>query len=142
MVRKAIPADTSILAELATQLGYPSTSEQVASRFSTLNGRPDDDAVFVAELEGRVVGWVHVHLYLLLVDDREAEIGGLVVDADARGRGLGAQLMRAAEAWAVDKGCKSVYLRSNTLRTDAHAFYQQIGYRLIKRQFAFRKKLK
>jgi GNAT superfamily N-acetyltransferase len=98
--------------------------------------------VFVAELEGRVVGWVHVHLYCLLVEDIEAEIGGLVVDTGMRGRGLGTQLMRAAEAWAVDKGCKSVYLRSNTLRADAHEFYQQIGYRLIKSQYAFRKMLK
>jgi GNAT superfamily N-acetyltransferase len=86
-----------------------------------------------------VVGWVHVHLYLLLVDDLEAEIGGLVVDADLRGQGVGAQLMAAAEAWARENGCQSVYLRSNTLRTEAHAFYRHLGYSLIKSQYAFRK---
>jgi GNAT superfamily N-acetyltransferase len=89
-----------------------------------------------------VVGFVHVHLYLLLVDDREAEIGGLVVDASVRGRGLGARLMAAAEAWSLEKGCSSVYLRSNTLRTRAHAFYKNLGYSIIKSQYAFRKMLR
>ena len=140
-IRLTTPADAPDLAELATQLGYPSTPEQIAKRLEGLAGKPDENAVFVAELGGRVVGWVHVHLYLLLVDDREAEIGGLVVDAGVRGRGLGAQLMAAAEAWALEQGCSSVYLRSNTLRTAAHAFYKNLGYSLVKSQYAFRKVL-
>jgi GNAT superfamily N-acetyltransferase len=140
-IRPATPADVHDLAELAGQLGYPSKPEQVAPRFEALAGKADENALFVAEMEGRVAGWVHVHLYCLLVDDPEAEIGGLVVDASLRGQGLGAQLMAAAEAWAREKGCPSVYLRSNTLRIEAHAFYQQLGYRLIKSQYAFRKEL-
>jgi GNAT superfamily N-acetyltransferase len=137
----AVPADIPDLADLAGQLGYPSTPEQVAGRFDTLNKKPDENAVFVAELDGRVAGWVHVHRYQLLVESPEAEIGGLVVDASLRGRGFGALLMEAAETWARGKGCPSVYLRSNTLRAEAHAFYQALGYRLIKSQYAFRKEL-
>ena len=140
-IRLATPADIPDLAELAGQLGYPSTPEQVAPRFEALAAKPDENALIVAEVEGHAAGWVHVHLYSLLVDDPEAEIGGLVVDAGRRGQGLGAQLMAAAEAWARNKGCPSVYLRSNTLRTEAHAFYQQLGYRLVKSQYAFRKEL-
>jgi GNAT superfamily N-acetyltransferase len=140
-IRPSTPADIPDLAQLAGQLGYPSTPEQVARRFEALAGEPDENALFVAEVDGRVAGWVHVHLYSLLVDDPEAEIGGLVVDASRRGQGLGAQLMAAAEAWAREKGCPSVYLRSNTMRTEAHAFYQQLGYRLVKSQYAFRKEL-
>jgi GNAT superfamily N-acetyltransferase len=140
-IRLATPADVPDLTQLAGQLGYPSTTEQVAPRFDALTGKPDENALFVAEVGGRVAGWVHVHLYSLLVDDPEAEIGGLVVDASLRGQGLGAQLMAAAEAWAREKGCPSVYLRSNTLRSEAHTFYQGLGYRLIKSQYAFRKEL-
>lgn len=141
MLRRATPADVPDLADLATQLGYPSTLEQIARRLEVLAGEPAVNAVFVAELDGRAVGWVHVHLYRLLVDDLEAEIGGLVVDASARGQGLGARLMEVAENWARERGCLSVYLRSNTLRTQAHTFYQKLGYRLIKSQYAFRKML-
>jgi GNAT superfamily N-acetyltransferase len=141
-IRLVIPADVTALADLASQLGYPSTPEQVANRLDNLAGKPEENAVLVAEIDGRVIGWVHVHLYLLLVDDREAEIGGLVVDADLRGQGVGAQLMAAAEAWAGQHGCQSVYLRSNTKRTEAHAFYKKLGYNLIKSQYAFRKFIK
>ena len=84
-IRPATPDDASLLAELATQLGYPSTTEQVAKRFASLADASAENAVFVAEIHGRVVGWVHVHLYRLLVDDPEAEIGGLVVEASLRG---------------------------------------------------------
>ncbi len=141
-IRRATPADIPELAELAGQLGYSSTPEQVAPRFEALTGKPDENALFVAEVEGRVAGWVHVHLYSLLVDDPEAEIGGLVVDASRRRQGLGAQLMEAAETWASEMGCPSVYLRSNTKRTEAHTFYKNLGYSLVKSQYAFRKELK
>ena len=140
-IRPATPDDASLLAELATQLGYPSTTEQVAKRFASLADASAENAVFVAEIHGRVVGWVHVHLYRLLVDDPEAEIGGLVVEASLRGQGLGAKLMGAAEAWAREMGCPSVYLRSNTKRTEAHTFYKNLGYSLVKSQYAFRKEL-
>jgi GNAT superfamily N-acetyltransferase len=92
-------------------------------------------------MDGHVLGWVHVHLYSLLVDDPEAEIGGLVVDEKARGQRIGEKLMQAAEAWTLEKGCLSVYLRSNVIRSRAHEFYKRIGYTIVKSQYAFRKKL-
>lgn len=129
------------LSVLSTQLGYPSTVEQTALRLADLASRPDEHAVIVAELDGCIVGWVHAHIYKLLVDDPEVEIGGLVVDESARGQGIGEKLMQAAEAWAREKNCGSVYLRSNTIRTRAHEFYKRIGYDIVKSQYAFRKKI-
>jgi GNAT superfamily N-acetyltransferase len=99
--------------------------------------RPED-----AEADGKILGWVHAHLYNLLVDDPEIEIGGLVVDETVRGQRIGEQLMRAAEAWTLEKGCSSVYLRSNVIRTRAHEFYKRLGYSILKSQYAFRKVLK
>jgi len=49
--------------------------------------------------------------------------------------------MQAAEAWTLEKGCTSVYLRSNVIRTRAHKFYKRIGYTIVKSQYAFRKNL-
>jgi len=141
VTRPAQKNDIPALAELAAQLGYPSTLEQIQKRFDALEGKPEETIVFVAEIGGRVVGWVHVHIYSLLVDDPEAEIGGLVVDQSKRGQGIGAALMSAAETWAREKHCPSVYLRSNVIRTPAHEFYKNIGYTLVKSQYAFRKPL-
>ena len=142
MIRLARLEDTDALANLAGQLGYPSTVEQIRRRFEVLMEKSDENAVFVAEANGKILGWVHVHIYSLLVDDPETEIGGLVVDEAARGQRIGEELMQAAEAWTLEKGCSSVYLRSNVIRTHAHEFYKRIGYSVIKSQYAFRKKLK
>jgi GNAT superfamily N-acetyltransferase len=52
-----------------------------------------------------------------------------VVDEGARGLGLGARLLRTAEAEAVRLGCVEVELTSARDRTAAHAFYGRMGYR-------------
>lgn len=57
-----------------------------------------DHRVFVAETaNGKVVGWVHVHLYPLLESDLMTEIGGLVVDEQCRGKGIGRELIQRTE---------------------------------------------
>jgi GNAT superfamily N-acetyltransferase len=141
-IRPAGNPDVEGLAALCTQLGYPSTPEQIGQRLVTLQSCSDESTIFVAEWEGHVVGWVHMHVYHLLMDDPEVEIGGLVVDEKVRGNGIGEMLMQTAEAWAIEQGCSSVYLRSNTIREAAHRFYEGIGYRIIKSQYAMRKILK
>jgi GNAT superfamily N-acetyltransferase len=139
MVRAAREADAPGVAELSGQLGYPSTLEQARIRLAGLVA-DTDHAVFVAELpEAPLAGWVHVFLYLVLEADLRAEIGGLVVDAACRRRGVGRALMRRAEEWAAQKGCATVTLRSNVIREEAHAFYRSLGYSVTKTQHAFRK---
>jgi len=49
--------------------------------------------------------------------------------------------MLAVEAWAKEQDCSIVSLRSNIIRKEAHAFYKNIGYDLIKESYTFRKKL-
>ena len=141
IIRLARLEDADALANLAGQLGYPSTVEQIRRRFEVLVEKSDENAVFVAEANGKILGWVHAHIYNLLVDDPETEIGGLVVDEVARGGRIGEKLMQAAEAWTLEKGCSSVYLRSNVIRTRAHEFYKRLGYSVVKSQYAFRKNL-
>ncbi|MBZ5513411.1 MAG: GNAT family N-acetyltransferase [Acidobacteriia bacterium] len=136
-VRPATFGDAERVAELATQLGYPSTPQQVGARLGHLLPR-DEHAVYVAELgAGPVIGWVHVFVKHTAESDPQAEIGGLVVDESQRQRGVGKLLMRHAEQWARARGLRSVYLRSNVLRKDAHAFYASLDYRVVKTQAVF-----
>lgn len=139
-IRDAALADAARIAELSTQLGYPSTTEQVLVRLRTL---PQDGthAVYVAENNDGVVGWVHVYEHLPVCHDRVAEVAGLVVDASCRASGVGKRLMDAAENWAREKGLDTVVLRSNVIREAAHKFYEKLGYSRIKTQHAFRKVL-
>jgi N-acetylglutamate synthase-like GNAT family acetyltransferase len=139
IIRDAVLADAARIADLSTQLGYPSTMEQALVRLRSLpqNGT---HAVYVAENEQHgVVGWVHVYEHLPVCHDRVAEVAGLVVDAPCRGSGAGKRLMKAAEHWAREKGLSAVVLRSNVVREPAHKFYEKLGYTRIKTQHAFRK---
>ena len=140
MIRDATLADAARIAVLSTQLGYPSTTEQVLARLRTL---PQDGthAVYVAENDAGVVGWVHVFELLPVCHDRVAEVAGLVVDASCRAAGLGKRLMDAAENWARKKALDTVVLRSNVIREAAHKFYENLGYTRVKTQHAFRKVL-
>jgi GNAT superfamily N-acetyltransferase len=140
-IRSAKEDDSAQLAGLAGQLGYPSNTRQVAARLAEILARPDH-AVFVAEVDGQIAGWVHGYACRTVESELYAEIGGLVVDSNQRGQGVGKALMAQAETWARELGIRQVRLRSNILREEAHQFYQAIGYEMIKTQLTFRKALK
>ena len=138
-IRRAKLADAPRIAELAGQLGYPSTPAQIRRRFRTLQPA-SQNAVFVAELPNEgVVGWVHVSKVPLLDVDVRAEIDGLVVAEGQRSLGAGALLMAAAENWARKHGCKGMSVRSNVIRERAHKFYERCGFEHYKTQKSFRK---
>jgi GNAT superfamily N-acetyltransferase len=138
-IRPAAPEDAERIAALSTQLGYPSSEDQVRDRLARIR-KEADHAVLVAELpDERIIGWVHVRVSHLVESDPEAELGGLVVDEAHRGSGAGRLLTESAEEWARGKGLRSVYLRSNIIRKEAHEFYKRLGYHVVKTQYAFRK---
>lgn len=140
-VRPAQIEDAGAIAVLSGQLGYPSSPASVRSRLRSLLLDPDH-AIWVAENSGgSVAGWIHVFVHQVLESDREAEIGGLVIDEDFRGQGAGKALVAQAERWARARRLKSIYVRSNIIRKSAHVFYQKRGYEVIKAQLAFRKPL-
>jgi GNAT superfamily N-acetyltransferase len=138
-IRLASAGDAGRIAVLCQQLGYPASQEQVRRRLHQIQ-QDEDHAVYVAEqADGQVVGWVHVLVRQLVVADPQTEIGGLVVDESYRRHRVGRLLIEQAERWAREKGCWAVYLRSNIVRRDAHAFYERIGYSNVKTSRVFHK---
>lgn len=137
-IRRATLGDVEAITRLAGELGYPSTAEQIERR---LRGLLDtgDNAVFVAESESVVVGWLHAGTVAALETDSFADIRGMVVSEDVRSRGIGALLVAAAEEWARGKGMNRMRVRSNVVRGRAHAFYERLGYRLKKLSKIFEK---
>lgn len=140
VIRLARPEDASALASLSHELGYPATPAQIASRLARILDDPAE-VVCVAEAAGRPIGWVHAADVQTLESGRSAEIRGLVVKEEHRGTGAGRALMERVESWARERGCGRVTLRSNVIRSEAHAFYQRLGYTIVKTQHAFRKDL-
>lgn len=140
-MRTARIEDADRVAALSLQLGYPATPVEVRERLALILG-DDRHALYVAkEIDGEVVGFVHVYVTPLVEVEAQAEIGGLVVHETHRGRSVGRLLMEEAERWAREKGCKTVVVRSNVVREGAHAFYRALGYAPVKRQLVFRKAL-
>ncbi len=132
------PEDAEAVARLSGQLGYPATAAQIQERLARITRSPDN-GFFVAERSGTVLGWVHVYGVHPLMSPSYAEVGGLVVAADARRQGIGRALMGEAEGWAQRQQYPDLRLRSGLHRADAHAFYQSIGYELTKTSHMFRK---
>ncbi len=140
-IRPPTAADHEQSAELTTQLGYPCTAAQIGARLAGMQdaGRY---AILVAELpEGRIAGWIGVHLLRVLELDVCAEITGLIVDQEIRSRGIGKALVDAAEDWARKRGCSAIEVRSNVVRERAHRFYERHGFRHVKTQKSFHKPL-
>lgn len=133
--------DAAAVARLATQLGYPSTAAQIERRLQALEKSPDARVLVAEAPDGAVQGWIHVFGRRMLESDPDAEIGGLVVDEAARGRGVGSALVASAEAWARERGYDIVSVRSNVIRAGAHEFYKSRGYQVLKSQYKLRKKL-
>ena len=134
-------ADASVVAELTTQLGYPTGPAETTERISVLLARPDDHAALVVEEDGRAVAWVHVAIYTSLESGRVATIGGLVVDEGHRSSGIGAELLAAAEEWARQNGAAKMVVRSRVTRERAHRFYEREGYAILKTSHVFEKRL-
>ena len=140
-VRVARAADAGALAELCTQLGYPSTTAELEQRLERLMGEPDH-VVYVAEVPGYgVAGFLHASSGMALETGPRAEILGLVADATLRGRGIGRTLVAEAERWAREKGYTALHVRCNVVRNEAHAFYEGLGFARVKTQTNFRKEL-
>ena len=141
VIREAQAADIPVLTRLCDELGYASTVEQVQLRFERVTADRGHRIFVAEETAGAVVGWVQVHFTRWLASDARGEVVGLVVSADTRGRGIGRQLMQAAEAWTTEQGGALRVLRSNIQRKETHMFYERLGYAATKTSLNFSKML-
>jgi GNAT superfamily N-acetyltransferase len=132
--------DSAEVARLCTQLGYPTTTEEMTARMGVVISAGDRQ-VFVVEEGDRLSGWIAIELRTTLETGRKAEIVGLVVDAQARRSGTGKALVEAAERWVRQHGLDAVLVRSNTVRPESHPFYEGIGFVRRKTQHVYSKTL-
>jgi GNAT superfamily N-acetyltransferase len=97
--------------------------------FAEIQADPHNE-IMVAEYDGRVVGMLQFTYIpnMQYVGGRVAQVESVVVDEPMRGKGIGEAMMR----WAIDeakrRGCFRLQLTSNKARTDAHRFYERLGF--------------
>lgn len=139
-IRLATPADVPAITALLTELGYPATESEIAGRAAHLTELGPPDRIMVAETGGAVVGLMTLHLTPELHRPRPVgRVTVLVVEASARNAGIGAAMMAEAERILRADGAGLLEVTSNMRRTDAHRFYEGLGYQ--KTSFRFAKEL-
>ena len=133
IIREAIPGDAPSIGSLSAQLGYPLSPVETSEYLSLILGRNNQN-VFVAEYESSVIGWISVARPLYLVSGYSCEVRGLVIDANHHRKGAGKALIEKAKSWSKQQGCNVLRVRTNTIRKDAHKFYEQLGFSEVKEQ--------
>jgi GNAT superfamily N-acetyltransferase len=126
-----VPAIVAMLADdpLGAQRESPDDLTPYLTALERLSADPNQRLV-VAVRGGRVVGTLQLTIVpgLSRRGATRSLIEGVRVHADERGSGLGTQLIEWAIDESRDQGCQLVQLTSDKTRTDAHRFYERLGF--------------
>ena len=135
-IRRARVSDALELARLFTTLGHATVATEVAARWPQW-AAAGNLALVAVKSDGVLGGVVTLHQMLVLHRPRPVgRITALVVDASARGQGLGRALVGAAEAVLSDSGCGLIEITSSVRLNEAHTFYGHLGYEETSVRFA------
>jgi GNAT superfamily N-acetyltransferase len=97
--------------------------------------------LFVAERDAQVIGTFQL-TFIPNLTGRGAlrvKVESVKVRSSLRSQGIGARMMAFAEQTARARGARLLELSSNKTRTDAHRFYERIGF--ARSHEGFKKKL-
>lgn len=130
VIRPATTADlgpdlVAAFSRLIPQLSSSSPGP-TAGELAAIVGSPDT-VLFLADLDGVVVGSLTLAFYRIPTA-LKAWIEDVVVDAEARGHGVGEALNQAAIDESRRRGAKHVSLTSRASREAANRLYQRIGF--------------
>ena len=140
IIRKLAIEDAPAICEISVEgLGYNCDLNLVQRKIQNLDLKRE--AVFVCELDGKVAGYIHVERYDTLYFETMANILALSVKKEFQKLGVGKALLLEAENWAKENGIKMMRLNSGINRTNAHGFYEHLGYVSEKDQKRFIKNL-
>ena len=140
IIRNAEIKDSESITELSNQLGYEALNSDLQNRLKTILEHPDN-CIYVATVNGKVIGWIHGFYSMRVESDFFVEIGGLVVRENSRKNGIGKLLVDKLIEWTELKNCRKVRVRCNVIITESHKFYEKIGFEINKEQKIFNKRL-
>lgn len=133
-IRDAVEADLPALIALYDAAGVeaPELAREPAAlaaawqRIAAVPGA----RILLATMAGQPVGTLTYFVLPLLTHGGGAAalVEAVAVAPDQQGRGIGRALMQAALALAEEAGCYKLALSSNLKRSQAHAFYEHLGF--------------
>ena len=144
-IRRAQAEDTEVLGRLGAALvrlhhGFDPRRfltpgprlEEGYGHFLTTQQANDGVAVFVAERDGVVIGYVYAGIEPRSwkeLRDTAGFIHDVVVDPAARGSSAGTRLIEAAAEWLIGRGMPRVMLWTAEKNHDAQRLFEHLGFR-------------
>ncbi len=127
IIRTRHPPEPHIvmLHSMLRDAGVKLSLEEIHTR---LEGLGKTDRLLLALDGDQVAGYAHLRVARDLVSEETAEVVTLLVSKPYRRNGVGRRLVAAAETWALESGRARLLLRTDVVRTDAHAFFTAMGY--------------
>jgi GNAT superfamily N-acetyltransferase len=135
-VRQAGPGDVDLVAPLfdAYRQFYQQPSDPALARaFLAERLARGESVVFLAERDGRAVGFVQLYPLFSSTAGRPRRLwllNDLFVAPEARGGGVGRALMDRARRLAEETGAVGLELATARTNTGAQRLYESLGYRL------------
>lgn len=147
LVRKAVDSDVPSILKLWKALEahhvrhhgygrgifeYKKGREATFLKYLKKQSRRRNSVVFVAEIGGKIVGYIMVEIQKLppiYAHDKNAYVCDIVVDSQYRGRGIGTALLEEAEGWARKKKMYSIALMVHVANDNAISVYREFGFR-------------
>ena len=89
-----------------------------------------NNELIVAENDGEIIGTLQITFTpsISFQGGKRATVESVRVDEKYRGQGIGKELMRWAINRARAENCFAMQLTTNADRTDAHRFYENLGF--------------
>ena len=137
-IRQLLPGDAESASQLLAQLGYPTTAAALEGRVRRAS-ESRVDAVVAERADGRLLGLASMQcLRLLTADSPLALLTSIVVEERSRRLGAGRQMVEHLCARAVELGCDRVAVTTHLRRSDAHSFYERLGFEFTGRRYVRR----
>lgn len=128
MIRPAVCADAPGIYTLICALEETRFPQEIFMwGLDIMLGSPSH-ILLVSEEQGDIVGLLHMRMEFQLHHcGKVVEILELIVSREVRSKGIGAALLKAARAQAVQQHCIQFEVTSNRKREKAHCFYRREG---------------
>ena len=139
MLRNLLLTDVESLSQINEQaLGYSFSTEKTAQQLVKLIQDSHHFFIGFEDVKShQLLGYVHAEVYQSLYSEPGFNVLALAVLPDHQGKGIGKILLQGLEEEGKRRGYAFIRLNSADYRTEAHAFYEHVGYSCDKLQKRF-----
>lgn len=127
-LRGAVARDIPGLAALFAQAQVPISTQELHERVELIEHYHSGIVLVAVGDDESVLAFLYVAAVHMLDAPPQAQIGGLVVGAAARGERIGSALLAGAEIWARDHALREMIVHSRVISDATEAFFFSRGF--------------